>query len=295
MNLENYKTFLDLAMTESFSRTAEHMNIVQSTVSSRILELEKYLDIKLFNRTNRKVEITSAGRALIPYANKLIEIENEGKKHIQSTNIFEDCLKICVPGSVYRERLSPVIDEFYNQFQKYSMDIRLHKTSMQIEMLMNDEADIGFISRVPNTSKLKIMPYLEYSWILVTNADYNITDTIDASELTSINLCFNNLNVQYNEWLEDVLPKNFTSRININSTAQLIEYVKKGYGCAFLPRYAIEDDLKAGRLKEVKIRDVIPNKFFIYIAINRNRKDSSIVKKFLDLIPELDEYRYNIL
>jgi len=294
MNLENYKTFLDLAMTESFSRTAEHMNIVQSTVSSRILELEKYLGIKLFNRTNRKVEITSAGRSLIPYANKLIEIENEGKKHIKSASIFEDCLKICVPGSVYRERLSPVVDEFYKQFQKYSMDIRFHKTSTQIEMLMNDEADIGFISRVPNTSKLKIMPYLEYSWILVANADYNISNSIDASELTSINLCFNNLNAQYNEWLEDVLPKNFTSRININSTAQLIEYVKKGYGCAFLPRYAIEDDLKAGCLNEIKIQDVTPNQFFIYIAVNKNRKDSSIVRKFLDLIPELDEYRYNI-
>lgn len=55
MNYDFYKTFVVLAETKNFSKTAEKLNIVQSTVSNRIQELEKYLNTDLFNRTNKRV------------------------------------------------------------------------------------------------------------------------------------------------------------------------------------------------------------------------------------------------
>lgn len=284
MNIDSYRTFLILAKIKNFSKTAEQLNVVQSTVSSRISELEKYLNTKLFERTNRKLEITEAGRTLIPYAERLVNIENEGINNVKSAGRYEDCLRISIPGSVYRECISPLIYRFYDLYPQYNIDIRFHKTAMQIEMLMDNYMDIGFLSRVPSTNKLIVKPYIEYSWILVAKQDYNITKSIDIEELHTIDLCFNNLNKEYNEWLQDVLPNNYRPRMNMNSTLQLIEHVKNGYGCALLPSYAVTNELKTGIFKKVDINNVEPNRFTIYIAINKKRKNSIPITHFLNLL-----------
>lgn len=284
MHIENYKTFLMLARTMNFSKTAEKMNLVQSTVSSRIVELEKYLDKKLFVRTKRSVELTTFGEALLPYAVRLVETEEEGKKLLSGIKEYDDCLRITVPGSVYRQKISPVVEAFYSLYPQYRLDIRFHKTSNQLDMFMDNETDIGFISRKPITTKVAVKSYLKYSWILVASKDYDIPGVIKPSDLLSLELSYNHLNPEYNEWLLDVLPNGLKSRINLNNTSQLIEYVKKGYLCAFLPSYSIEKELADGTFKQIDIEGVNDNEFDIYIAVNKKRIESDVVKKFIALI-----------
>ncbi len=286
MHIENYNTFLVLARTLNFSKTAEKLNLVQSTVSARIVELEKYLDKKLFVRSKRCVELTNSGQLLLPYAIKLVETEAEGKKLIKGVKEFEDCLRITVPGSVYRQKISEVVEKFYSLYPQYRLDIRFHKTSSQLDMFMDNETDIGFISRKPITSKVEVSSYIKYSWILVARKDYNIPDVIKASELLSLELSYNHLNPEYNEWLLDVLPNGLKSRISLNNTSQLIEYVNKGYLCAFLPSYSIEKELSEGSFKQISIEGVTDNEFDIYMAVNKKRIKSDVVNKFLALVKE---------
>ncbi|WBW97040.1 LysR family transcriptional regulator [Oceanirhabdus sp. W0125-5] len=287
MNIENYRTFQVLAITESFVKTAEHMNVAQSTVSSRINELEKFLDTKLFERSKWKVKITNAGKLLVPYANNMIANENEAISHIKSAGNFEDCIRINVSGGLYREKIAPIVDKFYNLYPQYSLDIRFNKPSVQLEILFENDGDIGFTYIAHSSQKIEVIPYLEYEWILIANPDYDIPTKINVSELTSLNFSFFHLNTELEKWLLDALPKSFKPRININSIAQLIEYVKKGYGCAFIPSYSVKEDLEAGIFKEIKINNLKPKKFYNYIAVNKKRENADVVKKFLNLIPEV--------
>ena len=68
MNIEYLKTFVLLAENGSFSKTAKEQVLVQSTVSSRISELEKEIGQKLFVRNKNYSELTLAGKALLEYA-----------------------------------------------------------------------------------------------------------------------------------------------------------------------------------------------------------------------------------
>lgn len=286
MHIENYETFLVLAKTMNFSKTAEKLNIVQSTVSSRIVELEKYLDKKLFIRTKRSVRLTTSGQLLIPYVVRLLEAESDGKKLMDDIRVYEDCLKITVPGSVYRQKIAPIVEKFYGLYPHYRLDIRFHKTSSQLDMFLDNETDIGFISRKPVTSKVLVKPYLKYSWILVSAIDFDIPDIIKTSDLLSYEISYNHLNKEYNEWLLDVLPRGIKARMNINNTTQLIEYVRNGYLCAFLPSYSIEKELSEGTFKQIVIEGVEDNEFDIYMAINKKRVESEVVKTFLALMEE---------
>lgn len=64
---EQLNTFLSLTKTKNFTRTAEELNIVQSTVTTRIKSLEEEIGEKLFSRKTRHVEMTQEGKTFYEY------------------------------------------------------------------------------------------------------------------------------------------------------------------------------------------------------------------------------------
>jgi DNA-binding transcriptional LysR family regulator len=64
--------FIAVADELSFTRAAERLNVVQQTLSTAIAQLEALLGIKLFERTTRRVTLTKAGAAWLPYAREAL-------------------------------------------------------------------------------------------------------------------------------------------------------------------------------------------------------------------------------
>jgi DNA-binding transcriptional LysR family regulator len=72
MNLGRLNIFLHVAKTLSFSAAAQQLHLSQPTVSKNISRLEKELQAELFYRDSSGVQLTEAGKTLIPWASKLI-------------------------------------------------------------------------------------------------------------------------------------------------------------------------------------------------------------------------------
>lgn len=109
MDIETMKTFLVLADTKNFTRTAHQLFIAQSTVTNRILELEKELNVTLFERNNRSVELTPAGERFSLYASSVIRLTDTAMAEIGSIHKFENTLRIGSSDSVYEAHLAPII------------------------------------------------------------------------------------------------------------------------------------------------------------------------------------------
>ena len=58
MDIESIRTFLILADTKNYTKTADQLFVAQSTVTNRIMELERELGARLYERTNRRVFLT---------------------------------------------------------------------------------------------------------------------------------------------------------------------------------------------------------------------------------------------
>ena len=84
MNIQQLKYFLDAAKTLNFTRTAEKFYISQSAITQQIRNLEKELDVKLFQRINRKLSLTAAGEIFVGEAGALIERTKEAVEKVQS-------------------------------------------------------------------------------------------------------------------------------------------------------------------------------------------------------------------
>ena len=77
MDIPNLQAFIAIAETGSFSEASEHLYLTQPAISKRIAALESELDTSLFDREGRHTQLTEAGRALLPRAQKiLLEIED---------------------------------------------------------------------------------------------------------------------------------------------------------------------------------------------------------------------------
>lgn len=77
MELQYIKEFVKLAENRNFGRASDELFISQSSLSKHIQSLEKELDGKLFNRSTRSIELSSFGKAFLPYAKKYVELSGE--------------------------------------------------------------------------------------------------------------------------------------------------------------------------------------------------------------------------
>ncbi|HEU5024079.1 LysR substrate-binding domain-containing protein [Actinomadura sp. NPDC048394] len=79
MELRQLEHFVAVAEELHFTRAAARVHVVQSSLSSSIGALERELDARLFTRTNRRVELTEAGRALLPSARRALAAAETGR------------------------------------------------------------------------------------------------------------------------------------------------------------------------------------------------------------------------
>lgn len=98
----------------NFTKAADYLHITQPTLSQQIAELENFLEIKLFNRTNKKVELTAAGEALQQETAKLLA---QYDRCIQVSSSYKEGYA----GQITIASLDVIEPTFLPQFLKYFM------------------------------------------------------------------------------------------------------------------------------------------------------------------------------
>ncbi|WDZ75401.1 LysR family transcriptional regulator [Ensifer adhaerens] len=94
MQVELIETFLDLMESRSFNRTAERLNITQSTVSHRVKALEAQFNRKLFTRNKGGTVPTAAGLRFLDYAKALQNQWHEATRAVTSAGALERSMRL---------------------------------------------------------------------------------------------------------------------------------------------------------------------------------------------------------
>lgn len=134
MNFDDIKIFVTIKECESFSEAARILNLPRSTVSVRLAKLEESLGVKLINRSNRSIHITSIG---ILFYEKCLEIlakihEVETAVHSSSDSI-KGRLKVSLPHEFAVIFLQDPIKSFLEKFPLVHLDLDL--TTREIDLI----------------------------------------------------------------------------------------------------------------------------------------------------------------
>lgn len=285
MNYDFYRTFVVLAEVKNFSKAAEKLNIVQSTVSNRIQELEKYLKTNLFTRTNKSVMLTQAGMNFLPYAKRIVEIEEEGLNTIDKLN-YEDTIKIGTVHSFYSGYIKNSIKKFMKLNSKVAIEIVIDHTPNLLEALSDNLIDLGFVCALPKSDKFVCTDVLKDEFILVAKNSDEFKDVLSIEELINNTLLYADTGDSFIEYIECQTRCKLDFQFSINQVLEIVEYLREGFGYAFILKSLITEYIKTGELKEVKVRNTDIFTLEGYVVAGKSKMQKDALACFVKLLSE---------
>lgn len=124
MDTQALNAFIAVSNLQSFSQAADYLHLTQSAVSKRIQQLEQHLNTKLFDRHNRTVSLTEAGRMLLLQARKILDLISDTEIAIQSHDTeVAGTLSLATSHHIGLHRLPSVVREFTANYPAVILDL----------------------------------------------------------------------------------------------------------------------------------------------------------------------------
>lgn len=154
MQIELLETFLDLMETKSFNRTADRLNVKQSTVSARINTLEAVLGKKLFTRSRAGTQPTPAGHRLLDHARALRHQWNEARRSVASTGNFDQSMRIGIQHDLASNHIADWVAGFRAILPRAAFYIDLDFSNQMSVDLLAGELDLSILYTPKNLPDL---------------------------------------------------------------------------------------------------------------------------------------------
>jgi DNA-binding transcriptional LysR family regulator len=144
VDIQALSAFVAVSESHSFSRAAEQLFITQPAVSKRISALENQLNTRLFDRIGKTVQLTEAGRALLPSAQRILAELEESRRAIGNLNQRVDgTLKLATSHHIGLHRLPPVLREFTTLYPEVDLDIRFMDSEEACSSVLKGEVELA--------------------------------------------------------------------------------------------------------------------------------------------------------
>lgn len=264
--LDLYKVFSKVGKCKSFSKAAEELYMTQPAVSQAIMQLERELDVRLFNRTAKGVTLTTEGNHLFEYVNSAISLIESGEEKIQEfKNLTVGKLKIGVGDTISKYFLVPFLEEFHKKYPNIKFKIVNGTTYELCSLVKSGEVDISICNLPLIDSALEIIPCLTIHDIFVCGEKYKELSKkkIDLSEIAQYPLIFLEKSSNSRKYVENhMVSKGITisPEIELGSYDLLLKFAKINLGIACVVKEFSLDYLNSGDIYEVNLDEAIPER-----------------------------------
>ena len=162
-----------VAKTGNISHAANALFISQPAISKSISKLEEGLNIKLFSRNSKGVELTDEGVVLYEHIKSAFDYIKKGEEEIKRINdLGIGQLKIGVSTSLCKHILLDYLKDFIDNNPHIKVIIDCHSTVNTIKLLQEGKIDIGLICSTDIPSGFVYKPVEEIHDIFVASKSY---------------------------------------------------------------------------------------------------------------------------
>lgn len=150
MDIAELEAFVTVAETHSFSEAAERLYLTQPAISKRVAALESRLDIQLFNRRGRQIELTQGGRELLPRAQHILQQLEDARRALTALNAeVSGTLALGTSHHIGLHRLPPVLKQFAKAFPKVSLEFQFIDSEQAFDMVTQGQIELGIVTLPP--------------------------------------------------------------------------------------------------------------------------------------------------
>lgn len=252
--------FIAVAEQQNFTRAAEQLHITQPAVSSYIQGLERALECKLLERTNKYVRLNKAGEVVYRHAKEIMNL------YTRMENILDD-LKHTAHGPLsigasytFGEYILPhVIAELRRRFPSVQPDITIANSKVIFEQVSRRQLDAGIIEgEIRQAEHVTTIPFAEDRMEIAVSARHPL---VGQAEITPAKL-------EAETWMireegsgtREMQEKTFEqlgirprSLMVFGSTQAIKESIEAGLGLTLLSLWTLRKELAEGSIRLLKM------------------------------------------
>lgn len=285
IEFRHIKYFLAVAEDLHFRKAAERLYISQPGLSRQIKQMEDELGVLLFERHNRKVELTIAGKFLKEELTRNLKNLDNIFTHAKRLNDgLGGDLKLGYVGSA----MSQIIPNLLLEFEKFNQDIVVSLKEMenqkQIESLISHDIDLGFVrlDRVPRGINIKPILKEPFCIVLPNNHHINRSSFKSVSQLKDepFILFDSEYSASYFEKVMQIFDDaGFVPNVSHNTihATSIYKLVENGFGVSIVPKSLVPNFYQ--KLKFIELEDT-PQRTTLSVVWNKGSVNP-VLKNFL--------------
>jgi len=300
--LDQLRILKAIAAEGSFKRAADTLYVSQPAVSLQVQNLEKQLNVPLFDRGGRKAQLTEAGYLLLSYGDKIITLCQETCRAIEDLQNLQGGTLIVGASQTTGTYLLPrMIGLFRQKYPEVSVQLQVHSTRRTSWGVANGQVDLAIIGgEVPQELQevLRVIPYADDELALILPIFHPLAkvEMIQKEDLYRLKFITLDSQSTIRKVIDKVLTrydidtKRLRVEMELNSIEAIKNAVQSGLGAAFVSVTAIEKELQMQVLHRARIKDVEIRRT-LSVIMNPNRYRSKAAEAFThEILPSFSTY-----
>ncbi|WAT01087.1 LysR family transcriptional regulator [Rouxiella chamberiensis] len=286
-NINGMLAFVRAAQLQSFTAAGERLGISASAVGKSVARLEARLNVRLFNRSTRRISLTDEGQLFFERCQRIVaqmeEAENELSR-LSSTPRGK--LRVSLPHIGYR-MLLPYLPEFMQRYPEVELEldftdrlVDIIAEGVDVAIRSGDLVDSEMMSRILGT----------FRFVIVASPDYlSRHPAPERPEDLQQHVCLRYRflkNGQLQTWdFADARPREIPASLTFNNLEGLLQASVRGMGLTYAPKFLVKEYLHSGELVSV-LDDYITDAGKFSLVWPSSRHLLPKIRVFIDFMTE---------
>lgn len=289
LNLNQLRSFYEVAKALNFSVAAEKLCVTQPAISKQVKCFEEFCDLKLFHKKRKEIFLSDEGKKILVYATQIFEMERQLEEVIIGLkNLKHGALRIGTTKTYARWFISPLLTGFQKKFPNVILDLDEGSSLEMLNSLVEFKNSIAIVAKLENDPAIRFVPLMLEDIVLITSPNHPLAkkDTVLFSDLKDTPVVMKEKGSGTRKLIdesfdqENIKPKIFAQSSNMEFIKQMVRMNK---AVSFVVRGAVENELSKGELHSVSIENKKLS-LKIYFAYLNDHELPYIAKKFVEFV-----------
>ncbi|WP_317952656.1 selenium metabolism-associated LysR family transcriptional regulator [Paenibacillus chitinolyticus] len=277
LNFHQLHIFYTVAEKGSFSHAAQALHMTQPAVTMQVQSLEDHFGIKLFHRSTKKIELTEAGRTLIPYARKCVELIRETENAMTGfTAMAEGRLQLGASLTMGEYILPRLLGPFRKEYPNISVAMKVMNTTQILDEIFAHQLTFGLVEAPIQHPDVHTEAILSDELKLIVPAGHPLAEmeTIRMEDVFRYPFVLREEGSGTRRVMEEELERagiacgGMDIVMELGSTGAIKSAVEAGLGVSILSQSSVKHEVRLGILKIKEIEGVSFSRSFYAIYLN---------------------------